>query len=74
MASTVYVFLNKYPKALIIATGSTKARTRLYQKGISKYLDEIIANFNVFGEKNGILRPFEKNIEHDAFLIMRKKK
>ena len=74
VASTVYVFLNKYPEALIIATGSTKARTRLYQMGISKYLDDIIANFNVFGEKDGILHPFEKNIGYDAFLIMRKKK
>ena len=74
VASTVYVFLNKYPEALIIATGSTKARTRLYQMGISKYLDEITADFNVFGEKDGKLHPFEKNIGYDAFLIMRKKK
>ena len=74
VASTVYVFLSKYPEALIIATGSTKARTRLYQMGISKYLDEITADFNVFGEKDGKLHPFEKNIGYDAFLIMRKRK
>ena len=67
VASTVYVFLSKHPEALIIATGSTKARTRLYQMGISKYLDEITADFNVFGEKDGILHPFEKSIGYDAF-------
>ena len=74
VASTVYAFFKKYPDAFIRASGSTKARTRLYQMGISKYLDEITADFNVFGEKDGKLHPFERNIGYDAFLIMRKKK
>ena len=41
VAFTAYAFINKYPKALIILRGSTKARTRLYQMGISNNLEEI---------------------------------
>ena len=60
VASTVYAFTNKYPRAFIGATGSTKARTRLYQMGISNNLEKITADFNVFGRKEGIWQPFEK--------------
>ena len=74
VASTVYAFTNKYPRAFIGATGSTKARTRLYQMGISNNLEKITADFNVFGRKEGIWQPFEKNIAYDAFLIRRKKR
>ena len=73
VASTVYAFTYKYPDAWVAATGSSKARTRLYQMGISSHLEEISADFIVFGRKNKIWHPFEKNIEYDAFLIRRKK-
>ena len=73
VASTVYAFTNKYPRAFIGATGSTKARTRLYQMGISNNLEKITADFNVLGRKEGTWYIFEKNIEYDAFLIKRKK-
>ena len=69
VASTVYAFFNKYPDALITAAGSTKARTRLYQMGISNNLKEISIDFNVLGRKHGIWYVFEKNVEYDAFLI-----
>ena len=35
VASTVYAFTDKYPDVWIAVSGSTKARTRLYQIGIS---------------------------------------
>lgn len=69
VASTVYAFMNKYPDALITATGSTRARTRLYQMGIAKNLDTITIDFTVLGRKEGIWHLFEKNVEYDAFLI-----
>jgi hypothetical protein len=37
-ASTVYAFTEKYPKAWILATGSTAVRTRLYRMGITNNL------------------------------------
>ena len=73
VASTVYAFTDKYPRALIAATGSTSARTRLYQMGISNNLKEITADFDVLGRKEGIWHQFEKNIAYDAFVIRRKK-
>ena len=69
VASTVYEFVKKYPRAWIVATGSTRARTRLYQMGISNNLKEISIDFNVLGRKHGIWYVFEKNVEYDAFLI-----
>ena len=73
VAATVYAFMYKYPNAWVAATGSTKARTRLYQMGISNNLKEITADFDVLGRKEGIWHQFEKNIAYDAFLIRRKK-
>jgi hypothetical protein len=59
---------------MIFATGSTKARTRLYRMGISNNLEEIQIDFEIFGlvgEKGW--QPFQKHIEFEAFLVKRKK-
>ena len=34
--AALYVFFDNYPTAYVYATGSTKARTRLYRMGINK--------------------------------------
>ena len=74
VASTVYAFFKKYPYAFIRASGSTKARTRLYQMGISNNLEQITTDFVVLGRKNDIWYEFKKNVEYDAFLITLKLK
>lgn len=56
VASTVYAFIEKYPQAWILATGSTSVRTRLYRMGITNNLAEISEDFIVMGynkEENG---------------------
>ena len=73
VAFTLYTITDKYPNVWVNFKGSTKARTRLYQIGISNNLKEITADFNVLGRKEGTWYIFEKNIEYDAFLIKRKK-
>ena len=73
VASTLYVFLNQYPNTFVTATGSTRARTRLYQMGISNNLEDIMVDFIVLGRKDGVWDIFEKNIAYDAFLITNKK-
>ena len=73
VAFTVYTFTSEYPNALILAEGSSKARTRLYQMGISNNLEEITTDFVVWGEKEEIWHRFEKNIQYDSFLITRKR-
>ncbi|HEV3223012.1 MAG TPA: hypothetical protein VGZ90_09045 [Puia sp.] len=72
VASTVYAFTDKYPDAWIFATGSTKARTKLYRMDIGKYLLEIKNDFQVFGLKDDEWVKFEKDTEYDAFLVQRK--
>jgi hypothetical protein len=73
VASTVYAFTEKYPKAWILATASTSVRTRLYRMGITNNLAEIAQDFIVFGynsEENW--EEFVVGEDYDAFLITKK--
>lgn len=72
VVATVYAFSDKYPDSWIFATGSTKARTRLYRMGITKYVDEIKNDFDIYGLKENEWEMFEKEVEYDAFLVKRK--
>lgn len=74
VAATVYAFTDKYPDVWIYATGSTKARTRLYRMGIAKFLSEVSEDFEVLGQKNDDWETFKKNVVYDGFLVRRKKK
>ena len=74
VASTVYSFIKKYPNAMIFATGSTKARTRLYRMGISNNLEEITKDFEILGfqTENEEWEKFVIGKEYAAFLIIKK--
>ena len=72
VVSTVYAFTDKYPDSWVFATGSTKARTRLYRMGITKYITEIKKDFQVFGLREDEWEKFEKEVEYEAFLVKRK--
>jgi hypothetical protein len=73
IAAAIIDFNKHYPWATIYVIGSTPARTRLYQMQISKYLDEIAIDFEVFGvieyEK---LVPFSPGIKYLSFIARRK--
>jgi hypothetical protein len=69
VASTVIDFIVNHPDAIIIATGSTASRTRLYQMGIAKVLDEIDQGFEIQGYTNNSWRPFQKGVNYSAFLL-----
>lgn len=72
VASSVYRFLEKYNEAMIYATGSTTARTRLYRIGISNNLSDILLQFDVYGFSGSGWELFRKNQNYTAFLIKRK--
>jgi hypothetical protein len=73
VAKSVLIFLEKHPNIQIYAEGSTLARTRLYQIGISKNLEEINDKFYILGFQNDSKWvPFEKNCTYSAFLIFKK--
>ena len=72
VASSLYVFTDKHPNVWVYATGSNTARTRLYRRGITANIDEILADFEVYGLQNDLWQPFEKGEEYEAFLAKRK--
>ena len=73
VVAAVYAFTDKYPDAWVYATGSTVARTRLYQMGINKYMEDTKKEFHIFGELNENWYEFEKNINYEGFVVKRKK-
>jgi hypothetical protein len=73
VASTVYAFTQKNPKAWILATGSTNIRTRLYRMGITNNLAEINEDFKVFGLNDiGKWVTFIVGEDYEAFLLTKK--
>lgn len=72
VASSVSAFTIRYPHLWVYATGSTDSRTRLYQIGISRHLDEILLEFEIFGLRENQWIPFSRNINYEAFIIKRK--
>jgi hypothetical protein len=74
VVATLYAFIDKHQSAMIYATGSTKSRTRLYRMGITKYLDEIKEDFDIFGELETGWEEFRKDVEYEAFLVKIKDK
>jgi hypothetical protein len=72
VVSAVYSFSDNHQDAWVYATGSTKARTRLYRMGITKYIDDVQQDFHVFGLLEGEWKEFEKDVEYTAFLVKRK--
>ncbi len=72
VAAIVIDFTDIFRKAVVYATGNSFARTRRYQMGINRLLDEIEKMFYIYGRRDGIWETFQKNINYDAFLIERK--
>ena len=50
VVSALYAFFDKHPYAMVYATGSTQARTRLYRMGITKFYEEMNKDFYLFGQ------------------------
>ena len=69
VALTIYKFFEKYPDYYVAATGSTASRTRLYQIGIVKNLEEIEKDFQLFGFISDEWEEFKKGKNYEAFLI-----
>ncbi len=69
VAATVADFMNDHPDAIIIATGSTLSRIRLYQMGIAKVWSEVNQHFEIQGYINDSWQPFQKGVNYSAFLL-----
>jgi len=69
VAATILQFMKDHPQAIILATGSTKSRTRLYQMGIARTWDQISLLFEIQGYVNSVWQPFQRGVNFDAFLL-----
>lgn len=72
VAGIIQYFMELYPKAIIMAVGSTHARTRLYQINITAYWEEIRLRYQIYGKFKGEWLPFEKGVNYQEFLVFRK--
>lgn len=72
VVATLYAFTDKYPNVWVYATGSTKARTRLYRIGISKFIKEVKKDFEIYGELENDWDKFKIDVEYKGFLVKRK--
>ena len=70
--AAVYAFCDKHHDIWIFATGSSNSRTRLYRIGISKYLEEINEDFDLYGEIKEEWERFESGKNYTSFLAKRK--
>ena len=72
VANTISAFCDHYGNHYVYAEGSTLARTRLYQIGISRLWKEIIVDFDIWGYKDGAWHDFTINVNYEALLMKRK--
>ena len=73
VAATVFGFFKKHPTAIVYATGSTEARTRLYQMGINKYYSEIEPEYHLLGELENKLNRYTNGLNYQGFIIFKNK-
>lgn len=67
VVEAVYAFCQQYPEAVVYATGSTPARTRLYQMGLNRFLAEIVERVDLYGQQGDDWGMFRKEVTYTAF-------
>ena len=72
VVSALYAFFDSYPEAFVYATGSTSARTRLYRMGITRFYEEMLEDFYLYGQIGDDFYEFEIGKEYKGFLAERK--
>jgi hypothetical protein len=72
VVAAVYAFFNKHPEAYVYATGSSDARTRLYRIGITRFYEQMIEDFYLYGQVGDEFYEFEIGKDYQGFLAQRK--
>jgi hypothetical protein len=72
VVTALYAFFNEFPTVFVYATRSTKARTRLYRMGITKFYDQMKEDFYLYGQIGDNFPKFEIGIDYEGFLAQRK--
>ncbi|RZK36343.1 MAG: hypothetical protein EOO57_07390 [Hymenobacter sp.] len=66
VVSAVYAFCQQYPDAVVYATGSTPARTRLYQMGLNRFLPAVVERVDLYGQRGEDWEVFQKEVTYTA--------
>lgn len=69
VAQTLLTFFADHPTANVAFTGSTPARTRLYQVALAREIRAASTNFIIFGLHGTVLEPFKLNRTYDGFVV-----
>ena len=72
VVSAIYVFFDHHPDVFVYISGNTNVRTRLYRIGISKYYNELIDDFYIYGLLNGTFENFTLGVDYEGFLTQKK--
>jgi hypothetical protein len=72
VVATLYSFTEVHNDTMVYASGSTKSRTRLYRMGITKYIEEVKKDFEIYGEVEEGWEEFQRDVDYEAFLVKRK--
>ena len=72
VVAALYAFFDKYPDASVYATGSTSTRTRLYRMGITRFYEEMIQDFDLYGQVGDEFYEFKPGKDYTGFLAQRK--
>lgn len=72
VAQAVKVFLETYSSVIVYLTGSTKARTRLYQININRFLSEISTEFEAYGRSDREWKKFSRGVAYESFLVCKR--
>ncbi|HET9505397.1 MAG TPA: hypothetical protein VFO93_17770 [Hymenobacter sp.] len=68
VVAAVYAFFDQHPAAWVYLSGSTAARTRLYQMAIATHYAELTTDFAIYGEYQEEWQAFEKGKSYTAFI------
>lgn len=69
VAQTMLLFFQYHPTAKVAFTGSTPARTRLYQIILAREIPAVAADFVISGVRDNTLELFQPNRDYDGFVI-----
>lgn len=72
VVAALYAFFDYHPDALVYATGSTSARTRLYRMGITRFYEDMQRDFYLYGLTEQGFTKFEIDKDYSGFLAQRK--
>lgn len=69
VAQTLLVFFQHHPTANVAFSGSTPARTRLYQIILARERQAVAASLVISGVRNNTLELFQPNRDYEGFVI-----